>query len=86
MITFDGAGYAVDEHVILSPTSLTLTEQRIGIIGANGSGKSTLARMINGLVEPTTGRVLVDDLDVAKQGAKVRHRVGFCSPTRRLNW
>jgi biotin transport system ATP-binding protein len=47
------------------------------IVGANGSGKSTLARMINGLVLPTSGRVLVDGLDTSTQAAAVRRRVGF---------
>ncbi|MBO0842913.1 MAG: ABC transporter ATP-binding protein [Nocardioides sp.] len=65
-------------RTILAPTTLTLTEQRIGIVGGNGSGKSTLARLLNGLVEPTSGRVLVDGLDVARRGAAVRLRVGFC--------
>jgi biotin transport system ATP-binding protein len=81
-ITFEAAGLAVETpagpRVVLEPTTLTLTEQRIGVIGANGSGKSTLARMVNGLVEPTTGRVLVDGADVARAGAAVRRRVGFC--------
>lgn len=66
------------DRVILAPTTLTLTERRIGIIGGNGSGKSTLARTINGLVAPTGGRVLVDGVDVARDGAAVRRRVGFC--------
>lgn len=64
-------------RTILQPTTLSLTEQRIGIIGSNGSGKSTLARLINGLVLPSAGRVTVDGLDVARQGAAVRQRVGF---------
>lgn len=65
------------QRSILSPTTLTLSEQRIGVIGGNGSGKSTLARLVNGLVTPTSGRVLVDGLDVARDGAAVRRRVGF---------
>ncbi|MBC7278373.1 ABC transporter ATP-binding protein [Nocardioides sp.] len=65
------------ERTILHPTTLALTEQRIGIIGSNGSGKSTLARMINGLVTPTAGSVTVDGLDVDRKGAAVRRRVGF---------
>ncbi|MCY7395926.1 MAG: energy-coupling factor ABC transporter ATP-binding protein [Nocardioides sp.] len=63
--------------LILDRTDLTLTEPRIALIGANGSGKSTLARLVNGLVTATTGRVLVDGLDVAQEGREVRRRVGF---------
>jgi biotin transport system ATP-binding protein len=66
------------EREILAPTTLTLVEGRIGIIGANGSGKSTLARMLNGLVRPTSGRVVVEGHDVARDGAAVRRIVGFC--------
>ena len=66
------------EQVILAPTTLRLTEQRVALIGANGSGKSTLARLVNGLVTPSSGRVVVDGLDVARAGAAVRRRVGFC--------
>ncbi|KRF36465.1 energy-coupling factor ABC transporter ATP-binding protein [Nocardioides sp. Soil805] len=62
---------------VLHETSLSLTEQRIALVGPNGSGKSTLARLLNGLVTPTTGRVLVDGLDVARSGREVRRRVGF---------
>jgi len=61
----------------LRETSLVLTEQRIALIGPNGSGKSTLARLVNGLVRPSTGRVVVDGLDVADDGPAVRRRVGF---------
>ncbi|WP_198418542.1 energy-coupling factor ABC transporter ATP-binding protein [Cryobacterium frigoriphilum] len=61
----------------LRDISLTLTESRIGIVGANGSGKSTLVRMINGLVMPSAGTVTVDGLSVKKQAREVRRRVGF---------
>lgn len=61
----------------LRPTSVRLTEQRVAIIGSNGSGKSTLARLINGLIEPSSGHVLVDGLDTRRAGREVRTRVGF---------
>lgn len=66
------------EREILAPTTLSLTERRVGIIGANGSGKSTLARLLNGLVRPTSGRVTVEGRDVVREGAAVRRLVGFC--------
>lgn len=65
------------ERLVLEETSLQLTERRIALIGPNGAGKSTLARLLNGLVTATTGRVLVDGLDVSREGRAVRRRVAF---------
>ena len=70
----DGPG----RRVVLNDISVTLSEQRIGVIGANGSGKSTFVRLLNGLVLPTEGTVRVDGLDTRKEGREVRRRVGFC--------
>ncbi|QQR99908.1 MAG: ABC transporter ATP-binding protein [Austwickia sp.] len=80
MIEFEGIRHSYGEREVLRGVDLTLAEPRIGIVGANGSGKSTLARMINGLVAPTSGRVVVDGFDVARDGAAVRRRVGFVFP------
>jgi biotin transport system ATP-binding protein len=72
-----GVGHAYGERPVLAGVDLTLTEHRIGVIGANGSGKSTFARLLNGLVVPTAGRVLVDGLDTRTAVRAVRRRVGF---------
>ncbi|AKE89814.1 MULTISPECIES: energy-coupling factor ABC transporter ATP-binding protein [Rhodococcus] len=76
-IRFRQVGHAYGERTVLDGIDVTLTERRVGIVGANGSGKSTLARMINGLVIPTSGTVTVDGLDTARKAREVRRRVGF---------
>lgn len=81
-VSFQGAGVDVPvgaggTRTILTPTTLSLTEQRISIIGANGSGKSTLLRLINGLAIPTTGAVTVNGTDTGTHGHAVRRIVGF---------
>jgi biotin transport system ATP-binding protein len=76
-IVLDGVELRYGDRVVLRGIDAELTEQRIGIVGGNGSGKSTLARLLNGLVLPTAGRVLVDGLDTARSGAAIRRRVGF---------
>lgn len=62
---------------MLDGIDLRLTEHRVGVIGSNGSGKSTFARLLNGLVVPSAGRVLVDGLDTREAVREVRRRVGF---------
>ncbi len=76
-IRFEQVSHDFGAERVVDDVTLVLRERRIGIVGANGSGKSTLARMINGLVTPASGRVVVDGLDVARQGREVRRRVGF---------
>ncbi len=52
----------------------------IGIIGHTGSGKSTLVQMLNGLIQPTEGQVLLDGEDIwqnPKEIRKVRFKVGM---------
>lgn len=52
----------------------------IGIIGHTGSGKSTLVQMLNGLIKPTEGQVLLDGEDIwakPKEIRKIRFKVGM---------
>ena len=52
----------------------------LGVIGATGSGKSTFIQHLNGLLKPTSGRVLIDGRDIQESkdyARKIRFRVGL---------
>ena len=65
----------------LRDVSLTVASgEFVALIGHTGSGKSTLAQHLNGLLQPTAGRVLIDGQDVNAKGyprRAVRQRVGL---------
>ncbi|MGW5358742.1 energy-coupling factor ABC transporter ATP-binding protein [Actinopolymorpha pittospori] len=77
MIELRDVTHQYGSRVVLAGLDLRLSERRIGVVGANGSGKSTFARLLNGLVVPTEGQVLVDGFDTRTAGREVRRRVGF---------
>lgn len=77
MIEFEGVTLRRGERQVLDRLDLSLTERRIGVIGANGSGKSSFARLLNGLLLPTGGTVRVFGIDTASDARAVRRRVGF---------
>ena len=77
-LTLRGIGRSPDAPPILDSITLSLSEHRIGIIGANGSGKSSLVRCINGLNIPDEGEVTVDGLSTAKRAGDIR-RQASCS-------
>ncbi|NDW05853.1 energy-coupling factor ABC transporter ATP-binding protein [Jiella pacifica] len=77
MISLTGVRLDRGERTVLSGIDLTLSERRIGVIGANGSGKSSFARLLNGLLLPSRGSVAVDGLDTRKDAGAVRRKVGF---------
>ena len=65
----------------LDNVSLTIGDgEFVGLIGHTGSGKSTLVQHLNGLLMPTSGRILVDGLDVADKATDrraIRRKVGL---------
>jgi len=62
---------------ILENLSLSIKEQRVGFIGRNGSGKTTLLRILAGLQELNSGKVLIDGTEVAKKRKEAIEKVGI---------
>ncbi len=52
----------------------------VGVIGHTGSGKSTFVQHLNGLLQPTSGKVLLDGVDV-NSDKKLRHDTCFSTPS-----
>jgi ABC-type multidrug transport system fused ATPase/permease subunit len=53
--------YASDAHQVLQQVSFSIhSGERIGVIGATGSGKSTTMDLLLGLLQPTSGQILID--------------------------
>jgi len=77
LIQFKNVFAKRDGHLVLNNLNLSLTERRIGVIGPNGSGKSSLIRLMNGLLLPHTGQVLVEGLDTRHDVMAIRRLVGF---------
>ncbi len=73
--------YKTGDKALSDATITVLPGETIGLIGPSGAGKSTLIRCINRLVEPTSGKVFLNDLDLTglSRGElrKARRRIGM---------
>ncbi len=79
-VTFDDVTfrYRIDGPEILRKMSFEVAAGRtIGIVGRSGSGKSTIAKLVQRLYVPESGRILIDDIDLAQvDPAWLRRQIG----------
>jgi ABC-2 type transport system ATP-binding protein len=66
-VAVDGISFAVNRGEI------------VGLLGPNGAGKTTTINMVLGVLEPTSGHVAIEDLDVAKHRAAALARTNFAA-------
>jgi osmoprotectant transport system ATP-binding protein len=79
MISLENLSKQYGSTTVVDAVSMLIERNSITVIvGTSGSGKSTLLRMINRLVEPTGGRVLLDGKDTRSEPAHLlRRRIGY---------
>lgn len=67
--------------IALEDVNLTIEDgEFIGLLGHTGSGKTTLVQHLNGLLKPTSGRIVVDGMDITEKGVsliEVRKKIGL---------
>ena len=64
-IEFQSVSYSYNNTLVLNRVNLVIEAgQKVAVIGPSGSGKSTLLKLLPLFIEPTTGRVLVDNIDI----------------------
>ena len=71
--------YPNTDNAVLSEVNIDIKAgERVGIIGKIGSGKTTLGKLLGGLFEPTSGRILLDGIDIRQYHPhEVRKAVAF---------
>jgi ABC-type multidrug transport system ATPase subunit len=68
---YRGGNYAIKNLNLEIPNGM------FGLLGPNGAGKSTLMRILVTLMKPTSGKVTVNDLDLAKNRREIRAMLGY---------
>jgi phosphonate transport system ATP-binding protein len=67
MLRIETLGRRFGRNIAVETVSLSVPHgQMVGIIGPAGAGKSTLLRLVGRLIDPTKGRIVFDDVDVAQ--------------------
>jgi osmoprotectant transport system ATP-binding protein len=79
MIEIEHLGKRYGDTIVVDDVSFTVGDGQIAVVvGTSGAGKSTLLRMINRLVAPDAGRVLIDGQDTTTiPEDELRHRIGY---------
>jgi ABC-2 type transport system ATP-binding protein len=67
-----------DKQLALDNVSFEVRKGEIvGFIGPNGAGKSTMFKIITGYIPPTSGEILINDLDIVENSLKIRKITGY---------
>ena len=81
MLELRNISYAAEDNSkeieILKNVSVKIEERFVAVTGPNGSGKSTLAKIIAGIIQPTSGQILLDGVDITDLSITERANMGI---------
>jgi ABC-2 type transport system ATP-binding protein len=78
MIEIKNLFRSYDDFMAVQDVSFSINKGEIvGLLGHNGAGKTTIMKMISGYLEPSSGGITIDDLDITKQREQIQQRLGY---------
>ena len=78
MIEFQDVSKTYGATQALKNLNLSIQEgQIVGLIGHNGAGKSTTIKSLVSVINPTSGKILVDGLDLASHRLRIKQKIGY---------
>lgn len=84
-IEVDNVSKRFNHREILKDVTFSIKEGSInGLLGPNGAGKTTIIRLLNGVIDATSGTMKVMSFDPKKQGDEIRKRVGIVTESASL--
>lgn len=78
MIEFQNVSKTYGATQALKDLNLSIQEgQIVGLIGHNGAGKSTTIKSLVSVINPTSGKILVDGFDLASHRLRIKQKIGY---------
>ncbi len=78
MLALESVSRTFGHRVAVEPLNIVLQPGSVvGFLGPNGAGKTTTIKMVAGLLVPSTGRILIDGIDNAKEPERAKQRLAY---------
>lgn len=85
MLTVEGISAGYGERDVIRDLSFSVKENEVYVLlGANGSGKTTTFRVVTGVLPPSKGRVLVNEVDLWLEPGSAKRKIGYLPEGERI--
>ena len=84
-ISFNDVSFSYNNKLVDEKLNINFEKNKIyGILGASGSGKSTLINLVSGFLDPDSGSITVNDLDISDYRSEWQNNIGLISQSAPL--